>query len=228
LWSLIRALAVYVRDGLVDLWVLDPKGGMELTCGAPMFARFEADDFAAMADLLEEAVAVMTERQHRLRGHTRQHTPSVDEPLIVIVIDEMASLTAYLHDRDLRRRIAAAVSMILSQGRAVGVLVVGALQDPRKDILPFRDLFTIRVALRLTESSQVDMVLGDGARDRGALCDEIPLESPGCGYVVIDGQREPMRVRAGYVTDDQINAMAEQYPSPHRQGPPVALVGGAA
>ena len=31
-----------------------------------------------------------------------------------------------------------------------------------------RNLFPTRIAMRLDESDQVDMVLGDGARDRGA------------------------------------------------------------
>jgi S-DNA-T family DNA segregation ATPase FtsK/SpoIIIE len=53
-------------------------------------------------------------------------------------------------DRDAKRRIAAALSLLLSQGRAVGVTVIGAVQDPRKEILTVRDLFPTRIALRLT------------------------------------------------------------------------------
>ena len=40
LWSIIDQLAPAVRDGMVELWALDPKGGMELAAGAPLFARF--------------------------------------------------------------------------------------------------------------------------------------------------------------------------------------------
>lgn len=189
---------------------------MELWDGQAMFARFEADDYTAMADLLDEAVELMDERTRRLRGVTRQHEPTPTDPLILVVVDEMANLTAYLQDSGLRKRIGKALSLLLSKGRAVGVHVVGALQDPRKDVLPFRDLFPTRIALRLTEAAQVDMVLGDGARDRGALCDRIPRELPGVGYVLLDGEREPVRVRAAYVTDDDIRAMAREFPSPHR------------
>jgi len=35
------------------------------------------------------------------------------------------------------------------------------LQDPRKDVISLRNLFSTRIALRLDESDQVDMVLGD-------------------------------------------------------------------
>ena len=52
------------------------------------------------------------------------------------------------------------------------------------------------------------MVLGDGAREMGARCDLIPEYLPGVGYVKVDGEREPRRVRAAYVTDDDIAAMS--------------------
>jgi S-DNA-T family DNA segregation ATPase FtsK/SpoIIIE len=166
LYSMIRAIGPAVRDGLAELWVLDPKGGMELAPGAPLFARFAYDKPAAMASVLEDAVTVMQARAARLRGVTRLHEPTADEPLIVVVVDELASLTAYA-ERDDRRRITAALSLLLTQGRAVGVVVVAALQDPRKEVLPFRDLFPTRIALALVEAEQTDLVLGRGARQRG-------------------------------------------------------------
>jgi S-DNA-T family DNA segregation ATPase FtsK/SpoIIIE len=210
LWSLIRGLGPAVRDGLTELWVLDPKGGMELAPGAPLFARFAHDSPAAMAAVLEDAVAVMQARAARLRGVTRLHEPSSGEPLIVVVVDELASLTAYA-ERDDRRRITAALSLLLTQGRAVGVVVVSALQDPRKEVLPFRDLFPTRIALALVEPEQTDLVLGRGARLRGADCSRISLTTPGIGWVWCDGENEPTRVRAGWVTDTDIAAMVAAY-----------------
>ena len=82
-----------------------------------------------------------------------------------------------------------AIATLTSQGRSVGVCVVGALQDPRKDVISLRNLFSTRIALRLDESDQVDMVLGDGARDRGALADQIsllPHVGAGVGYVRLE------------------------------------------
>ena len=55
------------------------------------------------------------------------------------------------------------------------------------------------------------MVLGDGARDRGALADEIsplPLVGAGVGYVRLEGSPHVVRVRAAYVADEDIRAMA--------------------
>jgi S-DNA-T family DNA segregation ATPase FtsK/SpoIIIE len=163
-----------------------------------------------MAVVLEDAVVVMQSRARRLRGQTRLHEPSIAEPLIVVVVDELASLTAYA-ERDDRRRIGAALSLLLSQGRAVGVVVVAALQDPRKEVLPFRDLFPTRIALALVEAEQTDLVLGRGARARGADCSRIPLTTPGIGWVWCDGDNEPVRVRAGWVSDADIIAMVTAY-----------------
>ena len=212
IWSTVRALAGGVSSGLVELWGIDPKGGMELGLGRPLFARFACKDFGDMVGMLEDAATVAAERADRLGGQgRRQHQPSTTDPLIVLVIDELATLTAYLTDRQLNDRVKAALGVLLTKGRAVGVHVLAAVQDPRKEVLPFRDLFPTRIGLRLTEAAQVDMVLGDGMRDRAALCDRIPTALPGVGYVVLDGDPTPMRVRFCYLTDDDIRAMARDY-----------------
>jgi DNA segregation ATPase FtsK/SpoIIIE, S-DNA-T family len=207
--SLIRSLGPAVRDRLVQLWVLDPKGGMELALGAPLFTRFAYATAGEMATLLEDAVKVMDTRAARLRGVTRELQPTVDEPLIVVVIDELASLTAYAARED-KARINTSLPRLISMGRAVGVVVVAALQDPRKEVIPFRDLIPTRIALALIEPQQTDLILGDGARQRGADCSRIPLRS-GIGWVWCDGENEPTRVRAGWVTDADIAAMVAAY-----------------
>ena len=47
-WSLVRSVGPLVREGSVQLWAVDPKGGMELTPGAVLFARFAYADTASM------------------------------------------------------------------------------------------------------------------------------------------------------------------------------------
>jgi S-DNA-T family DNA segregation ATPase FtsK/SpoIIIE len=185
---------------------------MELGPGEGLFTRFCAEDFEAMADMLDEAVEVMQRRSRRCRAEgVRLHVPTVREPLILVVIDEIATLTTYQPDRKLRARIEQSTGLLLTQGRGPGVSVLGALQDPRKEVLGVRNLFPIKVALQLDEPTQVDMVLGPGARDQGALCDKIPDSLRGVGYVRVEGVREPTRVRAAYVTDDDIRTMAALY-----------------
>jgi S-DNA-T family DNA segregation ATPase FtsK/SpoIIIE len=213
LGSLLRSLGPAIRDGRVRVWAIDPKGGMELSPSAPLFHRFAYGDPAAMVELLEDAVAFMHERADRLRQRSeRVHVPSTADPLLVVVVDEMAALTAYVGDRELKKRADSALQLLLSQGRAPGVLVVAALQDPGKDVLPYRDLFPTRIGLRLLEDVQVDMVLGRSARQHGAECDQIPASLPGVGYVILESHREPVRVRAGFVSDDDVADTVREYP----------------
>jgi S-DNA-T family DNA segregation ATPase FtsK/SpoIIIE len=193
---------------------------MELAFGKPMFTRFAHTSFAEMADLLEEAVAVMQARQLRLAGEVRVHTPRIADPLIVVMIDEIAALISYLKDIDLRKRMEAALGLLLSQGAGVGVLVVAAVQDPRKETLPARDLFLSRILLGVTDPAHVNMVLGDGARQSGALADKLSIHAKGVGYVFIEGTTEPVKVRFPYLTDADIKAMAAAYPAPVEPSPP--------
>jgi S-DNA-T family DNA segregation ATPase FtsK/SpoIIIE len=211
LWSVVRGLLPARRVGLVELWALDPKL-MELSYGRLLFDAYagRAED---CAKLLEQAVALMQARADRYAGVRRSHVPTVDDPFVLVIVDEVAFLTAYQPDKGLKVRISSALATLTTQGRAVGVGVLAALQDPRKDVISIRNLFPDRVALRLDEAEQVDMVLGDGARDRGALADQIardpadPSVGAGIGFVRLENAPDPVRVRAGYVSDSDIRQM---------------------
>ena len=70
------------------------------------------------------------------------------------------------------------------------------------------------------------MVLGDGARDRGALADLISTdETTGAGvaYVRLATDPDPVRVRAAWVTDADIRAMATEY-APAEKVRPLGLM----
>ncbi len=214
LWSLLHGLAPAIRDRWVQVWALDPKGGMELGLGRGVFERFEGGVPEAMCDLLEEAVDLKTRRSLALATDgLRKHTPTPESPHIVIVIDELATLTAFA-ERTVVRRIEQALGLLLTQGRAVGITVVAAVQDPGKDVVSWRDLFPTRIAMRLDNPIQVDMVLGDGARERGALADHISELTPGVAYVRTEGTREIRRVRAAYLTDDDVLRLSRDLAGP--------------
>jgi S-DNA-T family DNA segregation ATPase FtsK/SpoIIIE len=211
LWSIIAGVAPAVRDGLVELWAIDPKGGMELGHGSALFTHFSYDAGERSLSLLRDAAIILAERADRLRGVSRQHTPTPSEPLIVVVIDELASLTAYQTDRKLRAETEQVLSLILSQGRAVGVSVVACVQDPSKDVVTFRQLFPTRIGLRMSEPSQAAMALGAGARERGALCDLVSDKQPGVGFVAEDGSADIVRVRSFLVSDSDIDILSQVY-----------------
>ncbi len=217
LWSIVRAMLPAMAAGLVRVWAADPKL-MELAYGRAIFDRYGryAATPKAIAAMLEDAVEQIQARAAVFAGKHREHTPTVEHPFIVIVVGEVAFLTAYLSDRAIRDRIKAALATLTTQGRAVGHSVVAALQDPRKEVMSIRNLFPDRIAMRLDESEQVDMVLGDGARDRGATADLIandPATGAGVAYVRLATDPDPVRVRAAWVTDADIRAMCAEHAS---------------
>jgi DNA segregation ATPase FtsK/SpoIIIE, S-DNA-T family len=214
LWGLVRAMLPLMHDGLVRVLAADPKL-MELAYGRVIFDTYGhyAADPAAIADMLEAAVADMQGRAAMFAGRQRDHTPTREHPFTVVLVDEVAFLTAYQPDKSLKARIMSALATLTTQGRAVGYCVVAALQDPRKDVLTIRNLFPDRIAMRLDEPEQVDMVLGDGARDRGATCELIPSDpatGAGVAFVRLEADPDPVRVRAGWVSDADIRAMARE------------------
>lgn len=211
LWSLLNGLAPAISEGRLQVWAIDPKGGMELRPGLPLFSRFEDSDTEAMCRMLEELVDLKDRRAKGLARHgLRRHVASVGSPHVITVIDELATLTAFA-ERSVVRRIDQALGILLTQGRACGITVLAAVQDPGKDVVAWRDLFPTRIALRLDNPIQVDMVLGEGARDLGATADHISELTPGVAFVRVEGTRALRRVRSAYLTDEDIAGLARSH-----------------
>lgn len=207
-WALIRALAPLIKAEHVRLWVIDPKGGMEFGAGRTMFHRF-ADNASDGLELMREYVDTLNDRKLDLgRKGIRTATPSAETPLDVLIVDELSAMTAY-SEREIIRAFEPLMSMGLTQFRGVGGRIVGATQEPTKEVIPMRGLFPTKIALRLDQASYVDMCLGEGVRDMGAFADKIPAYLPGVAYVKKDGRREPLRARAPYITDADIAELVE-------------------
>ncbi|MGH3810134.1 MAG: FtsK/SpoIIIE domain-containing protein [Pseudonocardiaceae bacterium] len=208
IWAPLRSMGPMIRDGLVRVRVIDLKGGMETERGRPLFTDWATDVPGALR-ILEQFRDDMKARQAQLRAAgLRKFSVSVDTPFEWLVIDELAMLSAYAERSEIRDAMKL-LGEIQTQGRAVGYGVAAYAQEATKDIVDTRDLFTDRICLAVTAASHVDMVLGDGARDRGALADQIPLDDDhaGIGFVVAHRSRRITRVRAGYVSDDGIDEL---------------------
>lgn len=214
-WSFVFALAPAVREGRVQLHGIDLKGGMEILMGDELFTTTATDEPSAVISL-ERLVGLMRERNKEYAGRLRSHHPTPEHPLHVVMVDELAALTAYCTDRDLQRRAEKAINLLCSQGRAPGFVVFACLQDPRKEVIPSRGLFTQMVGLRLKDMSETSMVLGDAALQSGAFCHRITRDLPGTGYVVPEDGSPPMRVRAGYAPDSLIREVATRFATPTR------------
>ena len=152
---------------------------------------------------------LMDKRGNEMAGRTREHRPTKASPLVVLLIDELAGLTAYMSDAALRKEAAASLSRILTKGRALGIVVAAFLQDPRKEVLPMRGLFTQTIALRLRSREEVTMVLGDGMAEK-APAHRISPDRPGTGYIIAE-DGHTTKVRSAYWSDDQIRSTARQY-----------------
>jgi len=208
-WGIAGNLAPAAHAGMVQLWGIDLKGGVEVAVGAPMFSHVAMDEDTAVR-LLRGLNRTIVERQRVMRGQSRNFTPAAGDPVHVLMIDELAVLTAYA-SKDVVNEAANLLKLILTQGRAFGVMVVAFVQDPRKETVGMRDLFTQTIALRLASGAETRMVLGDGMAVL-APAHHIAHSMPGTGYVVTDDGLV-QRVRADYWADDFIRMVTATYPA---------------
>ena len=204
MWCPLVAIATAIRDGLVRVSGIDPKG-MELAYGRGIFHRYAATGTDALT-VLDELVAAMTARKTEFAGRVRSVPISTEHPSELLEFDEIAALTKYT-DRKTREAITERVALLTTQGRALGFTVRGYVQEPTKDTIPVRELFPRRICLRVSAKSHVGMALGDQAYDRGAWANRITETEAGVGYVFGEGIREPLRVRAGWVPDETIKQL---------------------
>ncbi|MBE1874835.1 FtsK/SpoIIIE domain-containing protein [Myceligenerans pegani] len=211
LWSVAGGMAPAVHAGFVRLWGVDLKQGIEVDTGRALFGHVAYDAREAVR-VLEALVQVMQERGARMRGVSRNHAPTPDEPLHVLVVDELADLMAYSGDFEIKREAERLLSKLLTQGRALGVVVVGCVQNPRQEALGgTRNLWPQKVALRLDSDVETDMVLDAAARL--APAHEINKNDQGTAYLVTE-DGTPTLVRFDYWPDDLIRAAANRYPAP--------------
>ena len=217
MWNPLRAAGPMIRDGLLRVWMIDLKGGTETDRGPALFHRWATTVDDAI-DLLTEFRDTMLARQARMRDRRCAAATSARDAVELLMIDELAMLTAY-GDRSLVREALRLLAEILTQGRAADHGVAGYVQEPSKDVVDVRELFDTSICLGVTAASHVDMALGDGARDKGALADEIPgdPEHAGIGFAIAPGSRLPVRLRAGWSpTPTSTNSCAPAPPAPYR------------
>jgi S-DNA-T family DNA segregation ATPase FtsK/SpoIIIE len=218
MWCPLVSIAPAIRDGLVRVSGIDPKG-MELAYGRRIFARYAVTGAEAL-NVLDELVEEMQVRKTEFAGRVRSVPISPEHPLELLEFDEIGALTRYT-DRKTREAITERVALLTTQGRALGVTLRGYVQEPTKDTVPVREVFPRRICLRVTAKSHVNMVLGEGAYERGAWAHRITETEAGVGYVFGEGLREPLRVRAGWVPDQTIQHLETFIAGPFTQKTPV-------
>ena len=213
-WNVLRGIAPAIQAGLVRLVPIDPKM-MELAKLKSVVADGDYVGDGTPENELPDATLALLQRLCDELGEAkaaaaaagvRDFTPSKERPLTLIVIDELAPLLD-IWSRSIVGKIEDCLRLLLTQGRAGGFILIGAIQEPQKDVFRLRDLFTRRLALRLPNETCTDAALIEKATEYGALSHDIPESQPGVFFSLQDGARSCVRARFGYVTDDHIDEL---------------------
>ena len=185
---------------------MDLKEGIELQPWQDCIDRLATTPNQARA-LLADALAVHAARAELLaRAGRRTWEPSPQMPALIIIVDEYAELPdagrAALDDADSIARL----------GRATAVTLVAATQRPTQKAMgegAVRSMMDIRIAFRVRERKDTDLILGQGMLTAGWK--PHTLNAPGKFLISEPGHDSPMPARAYLLTDNAVAATATRY-----------------
>jgi DNA segregation ATPase FtsK/SpoIIIE, S-DNA-T family len=257
IWAFLDQLEPAIRRGAAEVTAIDPAMGMELTAGAEagLFKEFihaelpeelqgkttaeiEAMgvDIMALDPKFERDVArflrkrrlEMQLRGSAMLGKARKLRPRPGHPLRINLTDEIATILRDGLESDIRRGMKSDMEENLRQGRKFGYMEVGAVQNPLKDQVSIRDLFTYFTMFKAASRTVVDLIFGTGAWEMGTKAPEIPRHLPGVCYtgndfeapdeavsnVSKDEEATPtIRMRVAYCTDEHIRSKRREKPA---------------
>ena len=126
-----------------------------------------------------------------------------------------------------QRQFVSLLRDLVARGRAAAMPVLVATQRPSVDIIPksLRDLFGYRAACRCTSLGSSDIILGDGWSAAGFSATDISPVNPGEALLIAEGGT-PQRIKAAYLSDDDITALAD-YAAWTRRTKPLRTAGPA-
>lgn len=210
LMSLVFALSPAASNGLVRFVACDPKNS-EFRGREAIFGRIHVEP----KEIAEAVTAVKAEMERRILASTsRSFKPSLENPALVLMFDEFTSAPTVFDPKEWKA-VEADLRSILSRGRSLGVYVIAAGQEATKERLALRDLFPVRIALRLANSTETDMVLGQGATEEGALPHKIAPATPannyrtaGIGFMLQEGVGF-VSMRFPYAADEDLDVLCQ-------------------
>jgi S-DNA-T family DNA segregation ATPase FtsK/SpoIIIE len=175
-----------------------------------------ADEFVGPD--INHAIAVLEKQQQAITDccemlldtHRRKIVKSDGEPMHVTVIDELAYYSATVGTKPEREKFNTLLRDCSARGRKAAYRYIIATQRPSSDIVPtsLRDLFGYRWAFRCATDDSSDVVLGKGAAKAGYTAATIADEARGVGLLRAEGKRVPRRVKAAYLSDDELRRIA--------------------
>ena len=172
---------------------------MELQPWAACIDRLATTPQEAAA-LLADAVTILYARAQYLADHDwRAWEPSERMPALLVIINEYAELAEQAPDAMKH------TDTIARLGRAPAVTLVAATQRPTQKVMgqgAVRSQMNIRMAFRVQEQPDVDLILGQGMLKTGWHAHK--LNAHGKFLVWWPEHDTPRRARAYLVTDDDV------------------------
>lgn len=204
--NLMREAAPYIRGGLVRVSMVDLKGGMESAFLSGLLEE-QADDIDATLALIARLRSDCLDRAKTMAGQSRAHTPTVDSPRRLLVIDEAGEI--FRQDHKTRETLRADLQSLLSMGRACGYIVWAMTQDPRMENFPVRNGFTQCICMRVHDRVEAEMVMGKDAVRAGATPWRIPPSRPGTAWKYDEETRRVQLFRVPYIDDYELVHLGE-------------------
>jgi len=207
------ALQLIVAHGALSadckLILIDGKRvelGLWAEC-AEQFVGPSIDDAITVMHSLQQIIDERTDLLLQMKR--RKVTPELGWPVYLVPIDEVAYFSATVGTSVQQKEFNASNRDVVARGRAPGIIPVEATQRPSADIIPtsLRDLFGYRWAFRCSTEASSDTILGHGWANMGYSATDIDPQARGVSWLrAEDGI--PRRVKAAYLTDQQIIGMA--------------------
>jgi DNA segregation ATPase FtsK/SpoIIIE, S-DNA-T family len=207
------ALQLIVAHGALSadckLILIDGKR-VELGLWADCAERFVGPSIDDAIQVMHGLQQIIDERTDLLlQMKLRKVTAELGWPVYLVPIDEVAYFSATIGTSVQQKEFNASNRDVVARGRAPGIIAVEATQRPSADIIPtsLRDLFGYRWAFRCSTEASSDTILGRGWAQNGYSATEIDPQARGVSWLrAEDGI--PRRVKAAYLTDDEIIHMA--------------------
>jgi predicted GIY-YIG superfamily endonuclease len=212
LWTII--MSQLLSGEPFKIWAFDPKGGVEFNqlrkaLGQGMVEEY-ARDRKEIRDLAVKLFNRMEMREHAMAAtDERFHVPTVQEPRILVPIDEL--VTVYEHLVSGKPNLEATFATFLSRARAAGISVVCATTTPFGHSIgeKVRDKFPVKIVGHINDTFVTSAMFGRHAEALGVRATQIRNSTPGVFYLHMNEWPQPVRMRTPYLTDEMVELLAQ-------------------
>lgn len=213
IWAMVNALAAVEH---IRLRVVDPSGmefgAAKKQLGGPLVYDYISDPdrpgARPMEDFWEKLEADFNARLDSCdkRG-VRRHVPTKEEPLDVLIIDEILPLAPELK----KGSTGHIVGRILYLGRKAGYIVIAASQAAQVDVMGrIRDLFPQRLSHQTQTRHATEAFLGEGAEADGAACSKLePGRDAGIFYMAESGTTGYTACRSALIKNADVDRIVQ-------------------